>query len=538
MFADLSASLLFFFNCISLTEYLKHCRSHRHINNVFSLCGHKYCGRRFSSYSCFAVHMSRTHNFCNREYADVKRLVTHLSGHIQEGLSVTCPFGNCAKAFNVKTSFSSHISRCHRGWTVTQIAPAHICEVGQPLLGEGAHVTENVTENTDVADAAQSIDVENDNIQDAYTTNLALFLLRLQAKCLVPASTITGIANEMKTLQDIQQEYTMDVLSQQLEQYGVPAETFRCLKQTVYKQSPMYETLNENGSLSTHHRRLQYYKAHYNYVDPMEVKLGYNDNGQKRHYHHIPVLESLTALLKEGNAVQQSFNSVSAADGAICDITDGHVIKSNAMFSSDPDSLKVMLFQDSFEVPNPLGSAKRKHKIVAVSLTLGKVCTHHRSAIDQIQLVLLCLEEDCKYFGMDQVFSKLVSDLCELEVKGISFEGKLYMGTVACIMEDNLGSHMIGGFTENFSSCEYFCRYCPVTKDDFRSNSLTVAMHRDPVGYNESLNFLESHPDVTMHHGIKGNSVFNRLSNFHVCQPGLPPCLAHEQHRKVLLTMT
>lgn len=431
MFADLSASLLFFFNCISLTEYLKHCRSHRHINNVFSLCGHKYCGRRFSSYSCFAVHMSRTHNFCNREYADVKRLVTHLSGHIQEGLSVTCPFGNCAKAFNVKTSFSSHISRCHRGWTVTQIAPAHICEVGQPLLGEGAHVTENVTENTDVADAAQSIDVENDNIQDAYTTNLALFLLRLQAKCLVPASTITGIANEMKTLQDIQQEYTMDVLSQQLEQYGVPAETFRCLKQTVYKQSPMYETLNENGSLSTHHRRLQYYKAHYNYVDPMEVKLGYNDNGQKRHYHHIPVLESLTALLKEGNAVQQSFNSVSAADGAICDITDGHVIKSNAMFSSDPDSLKVMLFQDSFEVPNPLGSAKRKHKIVAVSLTLGKVCTHHRSAIDQIQLVLLCLEEDCKYFGMDQVFSKLVSDLCELEVKGISFEGKLYTGTVA-----------------------------------------------------------------------------------------------------------
>lgn len=132
---------------------------------------------------------------------------------------VTCLFGDCAKTFNLKTSVSSHISRCHRGWTVTQIAPAHICEDGQ--LGEGAHVTENVTENTDVTEAAQSIDVENDNIQDAYTTNLALFFLRLQAQFLVPASTIIGIANEMKTLQDIQQEYTMDVLSQELEQYGV-----------------------------------------------------------------------------------------------------------------------------------------------------------------------------------------------------------------------------------------------------------------------------------------------------------------------------
>lgn len=186
------------------------------------------------------------------------------------------------------------------------------------------------------------------------------------------------------------------------------AETFRCLKKTVYKQSPMHETLNENGSLSMHHRRLQYYKAHYNYVHSMEVKLGYNDNGQKRHYHYIPVLESLIALLKEGNAVQRSFNSVSAADGAICDITDGNVIKSNAMYSSDPDSLKVMLFQDSFAVANPLGSAKRKHTILAFYLTLGNLCTHHRSAIDHIQLVLLCLEEDCKYFGVDKVFSKHV----------------------------------------------------------------------------------------------------------------------------------
>nr|XP_023666586.1 uncharacterized protein LOC111843326 [Paramormyrops kingsleyae]XP_023666587.1 uncharacterized protein LOC111843326 [Paramormyrops kingsleyae] len=31
-----------------------------------------------------------------------------------------------------------------------------------------------------------------------------------------------------------------------------------------------------------------------------------------------------------------------------------------------------------------------------------------------------------------------------------------------------------------------------------------------------------------MHLGIKDNSVFNKLSNFHVCQPGLPPCLAHD----------
>lgn len=69
---------------------------------------------------------------------------------------------------------------------------------------------------------------------------------------------------------------------------------------------------------------------------------------------------------------------------------------------------------------------------------------------------------------------------------------------------------MIGGFTENFSVAQYFRRYCLVTKDVFLSNPLIVCTHRDSADYNESVQFLESHPEVTMHQGIKGNSVFNK----------------------------
>lgn len=83
-------------------------------------------------------------------------------------------------------------------------------------------------------------------------------------------------------------------------------------------------------------------------------------------------------------------------------------------------------------------------------------------------------------------------------------------------MGDNLGSHMIGGFTENFSTAEYFCRYCLMTRNEIHSNPLTVVTQRDPGDYNESVQSLERHPEVTMHQGIKHNSVFNKLSNFHV----------------------
>lgn len=92
----------------------------------------------------------------------------------------------------------------------------------------------------------------------------------------------------MKILQDIQQECTIDVLSRDLEQYGASAEILRSLGGSACKQSPMHKALHANGPLTTHHRRLQYYKTHYNFVQPVEVTLGYNDRGQQRHYHYIP----------------------------------------------------------------------------------------------------------------------------------------------------------------------------------------------------------------------------------------------------------
>lgn len=34
--------------------------------------------------------------------------------------------------------------------------------------------------------------------------------------------------------------------------------------------------------------------------------------------------------------------------------------------------------------------------------------------------------------------------------------------------------------------------------------------------------------------GIKFNSVFKKLDHFHVCNPGLPPCLGHDLFEEVV----
>src|SRR6218665_284616 len=117
--------------------------------------------------------------------------------------------------------------------------------------------------------------------------------------------------------------------------------------------------------------------------------------------------------------------------------------------------ISVILYQDAFEVVNPIGSAKSKHKVLGVYMILGNLLTHNRSKIDHTQLVLLCLEKDFDKFGQNLIFRRLVNDLKLLECEGVavSWQTEHLPVTVAAITGDNLGSHCIGGFTKNFTQC-------------------------------------------------------------------------------------
>lgn len=197
------------------------------------------------------------------------------------------------------------------------------------------------------------------------------------------------------------------------------------------------------------------------------------------------------------------------------------------LFQTDPSSLGLIIYQDSFEVANPLGSARKKHKLLAVYLTLSDILPHNRSNIDHMQLVLLCNEQDFKYFGPAHVFRTLIEDLKDLEENGVVVnDAKTLKASLCSIVGDNLGSHMIGGFVENFSRSLHFCRYCTIERDSFHATPLEPAMKRTVESYERNIQELATSGDNVV--GVKFNSPFNQLNSFHVCQPGLPPCLGHD----------
>ena len=96
------------FTSASVSACLKHYRTHRNISRAVFPCGFPDCGRSFTFYNSFNVHLTRNHHegrkqsfnrnisvqlkccweFCGKECGSIKCLVAHLKFHMKEGLEV------------------------------------------------------------------------------------------------------------------------------------------------------------------------------------------------------------------------------------------------------------------------------------------------------------------------------------------------------------------------------------------------------------------------------------------------------------------
>ena len=103
--------------------------------------------------------------------------------------------------------------------------------------------------------------------------------------------------------------------------------------------------------------------------------------------------------------MKQNWVPVQRERSEYTDIQDGQVFKRNPFFKENPEGLQLIIFQDSFEVVNPLGSARVKHKVLGVYYTLANVDARCRSQVQPMQLILLCKEKTMKRVGHEKIFS-------------------------------------------------------------------------------------------------------------------------------------
>ncbi|KAJ8050604.1 hypothetical protein HOLleu_03868 [Holothuria leucospilota] len=127
---------------------------------------------------------------------------------------------------------------------------------------------------------------------------------------------------------------------------------------------------SEGGPLRSDHLRKEFFKKNLKYVSPVAVNLGVDEiSGSQRIGYYVPILQTIKTMVNPKILREQSPQC--SQDGKTRHFVDGVIYKQNELFKQNPSALQIVLFQDAFEVSNPLGSAKGKHKLLAVYYTLG-----------------------------------------------------------------------------------------------------------------------------------------------------------------------
>lgn len=97
-------------------------------------------------------------------------------------------------------------------------------------------------------------------------------------------------------------------------------------------------------------------------------------------------------------------------------------------------SIHLMMYFDELEVCNPLGSARKKHKLGNIVLlhgnptvyfivcflgmfyfTIGNIHPKHRSRLTSIYLLAICKATIIKEYGIGTILNQIVNDVCILE---------------------------------------------------------------------------------------------------------------------------
>lgn len=333
------------------------------------------------------------------------------------------------------------------------------------------------------------------------------FLLKLQSQQHVPSETVQYITAELKKHHRLSQQ----IASKEIAKI-VLDDTFLAIKSLLTKD-PL-DTVTSVTRRSSYCRQ-HYYKKCFQFVPPVELSSGLNQQNKTSMYHYVPIENLIVFLMghapaREDSRVEDCFHDYPCFIGA------------------DENVVQVILYQDDFEVANPLRSAKGKFKMLGVYMTLGNLPLQCRSHVESMQLVMLCQQKDVKGFGLSQVLKPLTQDLAALERSGIQVNGVPHAVRLSFIAGDNLGSHAVGGFTQNFSSAEHFCRLCVISRSEFEQAPLSLGDARSQENYNASLEQLARNDKLKRDSGVAENSPFHVLQQYHVCKPRLPPCIGHD----------
>ncbi|XP_034096114.1 uncharacterized protein LOC117562389 isoform X1 [Gymnodraco acuticeps] len=537
-------------------ELLKHFRlQHRHRQRY--PCPHTNCPCTFKTWNALHIHLNRAHpkqnsqeqlelsifscHLCTSSDLPTERdYFVHIGTHFKSHETVPCMFVGCSFETNIYATFHSHKNRKHKPHTLKDFKPGVVRTtlVAQESSDNPVEYAHNQDDSAvEVHSACSSSDVDvTQNSSKVIEKNFAASLLKLEHFAHVPGTKIDEFLEELHYLSSATLPLSIDILEGVFQKHSPTTDksVITEVATALCASNPLLKAIGKGGPLRTSYLRNQYYKDSFNVVEPIEYIL---DAKEKRSFQYVPVLKSLQQLFQrkdvvdkvvENHRVQQS-NRGTGEQQTYKSSQDGSHFKENGFLSGDDLRILLTIYIDDFEICNPLGTSRKKHKLCGIYWTLSNLPPGSHSSLSSIYLAVLCKTDDVKKYGYDRVLHPLLQDMITLEQVGVFIPllGRCLKGTIQVVAADNLGAHSIAGFNESFSG-GYICRFCTATSTDIQTKEVKSGAFSLRTKELHDSHVKSAQENGASCFGVKRHcSITQSLDHFSI-HTGYPPDIMHD----------
>lgn len=184
-------------------------------------------------------------------------------------------------------------------------------------------------------------------------------------------------------------------------------------------------------------------------------------------------------------------------------------------FESEGIVIPFFIYLDDFGIDDPLGSKSGRHSICGIYYSFPTIPQYQSSSLSNIFVGGFIKSKDYGEYGNQRSLKPLVDNIKLLETEGITLniQQKSYnlRFKLTQIVGDNLALNTVLGYNKSFSS-EYFCRICKRNKLQTECDICEIPSSlRNEINYADDI--VVNNSKIT---GIKENSLFNELADFHV----------------------
>ncbi|XP_064458858.1 uncharacterized protein LOC135369124 [Ornithodoros turicata] len=454
---------------------------------------------------------------CDRRTLTLRCLFRHLRAqHGHESpipFNWVCGLGNCMRTFPRYATYRKHVTRAHGslleedGRRLSQELPARTAEEAtSPDASREAAPSPDASRSEDLEHAQEG----TEQVQEDDVRQLALLLLRWRAGRRVPESTVDEITSDIIAyIQGLVEHRPVGDLEERLTSL----------------------VTHDLQPLKTRRGREQYWKNTLPFIEPRTVTLGRNEGGKVDKFHYVPIRDVLKHVL-DPSYLHEGQQASNAPDGYFSSIFDGAAFSEHRYFRGDNSKICIQLYSDEFEVCDPLGSKRGKHKLMAVYFSVLNLPQKSRSSLSSTHLALLVKDKHVGVYGLEKILAPLIEDISLLEREGIELEGEVFKGTVFVVTGDNLSQHRLGGFKCSFTHGR-ICRFCLALRHEIDTKHLeTDFALRTPGGHQHHLSMLNAVVPTVSLYGVKEQCSLT-FSGFDPTEH-LPPDVMHNVHEGIL----